>query len=37
MHQWSGTHGRSGLGQFQYPRGVAVDDEGNILVADIGN
>ena len=31
-----GTHG-SGPGQFLDPRGVAVDDEGNILVADYGN
>ena len=31
-----GTRG-SGPGQFQYPRGVAVDDEGNILVADRDN
>ena len=31
-----GTHG-SGPGQFLAPKGVAVDDEGNILVADYGN
>ena len=31
-----GTHG-SGHGQFLDPRGVAVNDEGNILVADSGN
>ena len=31
-----GTLG-SGPGQFRYPRGVAVDDEGNILVADKRN
>ena len=31
-----GTHG-SGYGQFLDPRGVAVNDEGNILVADSGN
>jgi hypothetical protein len=27
----------SGLGQFQSPAGVAVNDLGNILVADIDN
>ena len=27
----------SGHGQFNYPRGVAVDDDGNILVADGNN
>ena len=31
-----GTRG-SGPGQFQYPCGVSVDDEGNILVADRDN
>ena len=31
-----GTRG-SDPGQFIHPRGVAVDDEGNILVADMGN
>ena len=31
-----GTHG-SGLGQLNSPRGVAVDSEGNILVADCNN
>ena len=31
-----GTRG-SGPGQFLYPMGVAVDDEGDILVADSGN
>ena len=31
-----GTHG-SGQGQFKYPYGVAVDGEGNILVADVNN
>ena len=31
-----GTPG-SGRGQFNGPRGVAVDDEGNILVVDAGN
>ena len=28
-----GTHG-SGKGQFEYPRGIGVDGEGNILVSD---
>ena len=27
----------SGQGQFSGPRGVAVDDDGSILVADAGN
>ena len=31
-----GTHG-SGLGQLDAPHGVAVDDEGNVLVADGNN
>ena len=31
-----GTHG-SGVGQFIEPRGVEMDGEGNILVADSGN
>ena len=31
-----GTRG-SNPGQFQFPRGVAVDSEGNILVADLDN
>ena len=31
-----GTYG-SGPGQFNYPRGVAIDTGGNILVADYGN
>ena len=31
-----GKHG-SGQGEFDCPRGVAVDGEGNILVSDGGN
>ena len=31
-----GTHG-SGQGQFEYPRGIAVDGDGNILVVDSNN
>ncbi len=31
-----GTSG-SGPGQFKYPHGIAVDGEGNVLVADSDN
>ena len=34
--RYFGTHG-SGQGQFEYPTGVAVDADGNILVADCYN
>jgi len=27
----------SGDGQFKYPKGIAVDSEGNVYVADSGN
>jgi tripartite motif-containing protein 71 len=35
LAKWGGTG--SGMGQFLYPQGVAMDGSGNIYVVDDGN
>jgi DNA-binding beta-propeller fold protein YncE len=35
--EWGHRDGEANVAQFNYPRGVAVDEDGNVMVADKGN